>query len=224
MKPKRIILIRHGESQGNIDSEHYGTTPDYALNLTPGGISQAIAAGKELRTIIKDETSMFYVSPFWRTRETFEKIYAQIPADNVRYREEPRIREQEWGHLRAKAERDQVTKDRDAYGTFYFRIPDGESCADVYDRVTSFLDTLHRDFEKLDYPQNTVLITHGMTIRLFLMRWFHWTVEQFEEIANPHNCAIVTLTLQDSGKYKLETDLKKHTTFHKYQRAIRLIR
>lgn len=34
--------------------------------------------------------------------------------------------------------------------TFYFkRIPDGESAADVYDRVSDFFGTLHRDFEKI---------------------------------------------------------------------------
>ena len=221
MKPKRIILIRHGESEGNVDPHIYGSTPDYALNLTANGHQQAIECGKNLKTIIKNESAMFYVSPFWRTRETFENIVSQLHLPKVNYREEPRIREQEWGHLRNKAECDQVNKDRDAYGTFYFRIPDGESCADVYDRVTTFLETLHRDFNKSEYPENTVLITHGMTIRLFLMRWFQWTVEEFEQLSNPANCAVVSLALQQNGKYLLETEMKKHTVYHKYQREIK---
>ena len=33
MKSNRIILIRHGESEGNIDKDKYQTIPDYALNL-----------------------------------------------------------------------------------------------------------------------------------------------------------------------------------------------
>ena len=49
----------------------------------------------------------------------------------------------------------------------YFRIPDGESAADVYDRVSDFFNTLYRDFEKKDYPDNAIMITHGMGIRLF---------------------------------------------------------
>jgi broad specificity phosphatase PhoE len=41
MKPRRIILIRHGESEGNLDHSLYKTTLDYALKLTQRGISQA---------------------------------------------------------------------------------------------------------------------------------------------------------------------------------------
>lgn len=222
MKPKRIILIRHGESKGNVDSSVYGTTPDYALTLTPKGLAQAVQCGKKLKEIIKNESTMFYVSPFWRTRETFENIIAQLKPKKLKYREEPRIREQEWGHLREKKERDQVIKDRDTFGTFYFRIPNGESCGDVYDRITTFLETFHRDFSKPDYPDNAVLVIHGMTIRLFLMRWFQWSVEEFETLSNPANCSIVIMKLQKNGKYKLETDLKRHKVAHKFQREIKL--
>lgn len=222
MKPKRIILIRHGESEGNIDSSIYGTIPDYALKLTSNGHQQAIECGKKLKELIQNESAMFYVSPFWRTRETFENIVSQLDLKELKYREEPRIREQEWGHLRDEKERNQVMKDRDAYGTFYFRIPDGESCADVYDRVTTFLDTLHRDFNKPNYPDNAILVIHGMTIRLFLMRWFQWTVEEFERLSNPANCSIVILSLQKNGKYLLKTEMKKHTVSHKYQREIKI--
>jgi len=46
---------------------------------------------------------------------------------------------------------------RDAYGTFYYRIPDGESAADVFDRVSDFFGTLNRDFRKENFPQNAVI-------------------------------------------------------------------
>ncbi|MBK7311908.1 MAG: histidine phosphatase family protein [Sphingobacteriaceae bacterium] len=121
------------------------------------------------------------------------------------YLEEPRIREQEWGHLRTPEEGKKVEADRDTYGTFYFRIPDGESAADVYDRVSDFFGTLHRDFEKSKYPYNAIIITHGMSIRLFLMKWFHWTVEEFELLANPANCDIVLLERHGDEKYVLKT-------------------
>ena len=49
MKPRRIILIRHGESQGNRNPESYATIPDYALELTDTGKQQAFEAGKALR-------------------------------------------------------------------------------------------------------------------------------------------------------------------------------
>ncbi|NQU29736.1 MAG: histidine phosphatase family protein, partial [Anaerolineae bacterium] len=94
------------------------------------------------------------------------------------------------------------------YSTFYFRIPDGESGADVFDRVSTFLETLHRDFRKPDFPENALIVTHGMTLRLFLMRWYHWTVEEFENIRNPKNCQIIVMEKQDDDKYELKAELK----------------
>ena len=51
MKPKRIILVRHGESEGNVCRAVYGEKPDYALLLTPDGEAQAIQAGQQLREL-----------------------------------------------------------------------------------------------------------------------------------------------------------------------------
>ena len=207
MKPKRIILIRHGESEGNVDRLVYGEKPDYALLLTAKGTEQAAAAGIRLRELVKEEQLHFYVSPLFRTRQTFLEISKNFPTSQYDWQEEPRLREQEWGHLRTLEQSRTVDKERDAYGIFYFRIPDGESAADVYDRVSDFFNTLFRDFEKPGFPPNAVMITHGMSIRLFLMRWFHYTVEEFEVLANPANCAIVLMELQENGKYKLVSQL-----------------
>jgi len=210
MKPKRIILIRHGESEGNIDKTVYGHKPDYALDLSKKGFLQADKAGKELKSILKKEPVCFYVSPLWRTRATFKQISKYFSGyNNFIVKEEPRLREQEWGHLKNYDECLRIDKERDSYGTFYYRIPDGESAADVYDRVSDFFGTLHRDFEKSDFPENAIIITHGMTIRLFLMRWFHYTVEEFEQLSNPDNCQIVILEMNENGRYSLITQMEK---------------
>ena len=86
-----------------------------------------------------------------------------------------------------------IRKERIAFSTFYYRLPDGESGADVYDRVSTFLETLHRDFTKSNFPDNALIVTHGLTLRIFLMRWFHWTVEHFEKIRNPRNGEVVVM-------------------------------
>ena len=221
MKPRRIILVRHGESEANIDKSIHGLKPDYTAELTPAGIAQADSVGAHLKLLLASESIFFYVSPYWRTRMTFEQIVKHFDTDRIKLREEPRLREQEWGHIRRFEETSVIEKERDGFGTFYFRLPDGESGADVYDRVSDFIGTLHRDFEKNDYPENVIIITHGMTIRVFLMRWFHWTVEQFEEHGNPKNCEIVTLERGDNEKYILCTAMKKRRPSHKYQRPIK---
>lgn len=52
-KPKRIILIRHGESEGNVDRGTYGYKPDYALELSLRGFAQAMEAGVNLKNIVQ---------------------------------------------------------------------------------------------------------------------------------------------------------------------------
>ncbi len=47
-----------------------------------------------------------------------------------------------------------------------------------------------------------------MTLRLFLMKWFHWRVEEFENVRNPKNCQIVILEKQVNDKYELTSKLK----------------
>ena len=212
MKPNRIILIRHGESEGNIDKDKYRTIPDYALNLTPTGVEQAQKAGRQIKEIIQTESLHVYLSPYFRTRQTFSQLRTGFETNIAKIIEDPRIRELDWGHLRHPDENEEIIKQRDDFSTFYYRIPDGESGADVYDRVSTFLETLYRDFNKPDYSQNTLIITHGLTLRLFLMRWFHWTVEEFETIRNPHNCQIVVMNKRADDKYELATKLEKRQT------------
>lgn len=206
MSPQHIILIRHGQSEGNVDKKIYRDVPDYAIQLTRLGRQQARAAGKHLRSQLSElglsfpkregffemaDPVMFYVSPLWRTRQTYQEIVKFFPRFDTR--EDARIREQEWGHLREFDVIKSWEAERDAFGSYYYRFEHGESGADVEDRLSSFLDTLHRDFERPDFPSVAVLVTHGFTMRMFLKRWFHWTPEQFEKLANPANCEMFWL-------------------------------
>lgn len=222
MRPHRIILVRHGESQGNRNREIYATIPDYALELTEKGIAQAREAGRQLKAMIGDESVFFYISPMWRTRMTFEEIARAFDPGQFRFREEPRIREQEWGHLRNLDDNEHIDEARNAFGSFYYRIPEGESAADVYDRISDFFGTLHRDFEKAHFPQNVIIVTHGMSLRLFLMRWYHWTIEEFDTCADPLNAEFVVMGKKEDGKYHLITPLRRKPPQHPYQRPIRL--
>ena len=209
MRPKRIFLVRHGNSEGNADRERYAITPDHALNLTPEGMQQALDAGQQLRQLIGDESMRVYLSPYTRTRQTYQQISLSIAANVDGVVEDPRLREQDWGHMRPSDQNEDIIRERDNFSTFYYRIPDGESGADVYDRISTFLETMHRDFKEPDYPPNALIVTHGFAMRLFLMRWFHWTVEEFENLRNPRNCQVVVIELQTDNHYKLIDNLKR---------------
>ena len=94
-------------------------------------------------------------------------------------------------------------KERYKFGIFYYRFPNGESAADVYDRVSTFLDSLWRSFDT-KRCQNYVLVTHGISIRVILSRYFRYSIDQFNLLANPKNCEMVILGHDGSGKLQLE--------------------
>lgn len=192
MRPKRIITIRHGESEGNIDKSIYASKPDYALDLTPKGCTQASECGVALSARLGFGAPIwFYRSPFYRTRQTHQRIAEFFPGS--KYYEDPRLREQEWTGKLAPRHGGDVEVERDEFGHFYYRFEGGESCADVYDRISDFLATLYRDFAKAEFPHNCAIISHGMTNRVFLMRLLHYTVEEFEFLRNPPNCGMFVL-------------------------------
>lgn len=214
--PKRIILVRHGESEGNRDDAMYTVTPDYRIPLTPKGIGQAKEAGSRIFDVISDNGTSdnwkvyFYVSPYVRTRSTLREMGRAFSRRRVLgVREECRIREQDFGNFQV-AERMKVIKEtRERFGRFFYRFPEGESAADVYDRVSSFLESLWRDIDmnRLHHDPNDdlnlVIISHGLASRVFLMKWFKWTVEQFEYLNNLGNCEFRVIQLGLGGEYSL---------------------
>lgn len=221
MKPRRIILIRHGESESNADKEVRRQKPDHAINLTQKGREQAIEAGPLVAmaaeavkhaSLCDRYDAWFYVSPYYRTRQTFQGIARAFKSDRIKVTEDPRLREQEHSPRVLKGEYDyaSVEKERDDYGHFYYRFENGESCADVYDRISDFLGTLFRDFEKDNFPPTCVIVSHGMTNRVFLMRLLKLTVEEFEFLRNPLNCGMYTLDIQPNGKYKLNEEPRRY--------------
>lgn len=99
--------------------------------------------------------------------------------------------------------------ERADYGHFFYRIPDGESAADAYDRVSGFNESLWRQFGDADFPSVCVLVTHGLMSRVFLMKWYHWSVEYFEDLRNMNHCEFIIMNKDtETGKYKLENNLR----------------
>jgi broad specificity phosphatase PhoE len=196
------VLIRHAESEGNVDPAVYQRIPDHSLELTDRGWSQAADAGVRLREVFGTGQVTAFVSPYRRTRQTF--LALGLDPLTTRVREEPRLREQDWGNIQDLDDVRRQRKARDEYGHFFYRFTNGESGADVFDRVGQFLETLHRHFDGPTAPENLLLVTHGLTMRLFCMRWFHWTVEQFEALSNPGNAETRTLLLGENNRYTLD--------------------
>ena len=112
--------------------------------------------------------------------------------------EEPRLSEQQIGNFQDVQEVLDAKAERSKFGRFYYRFPSGESGLDVYTRVSSFLPTFVRDCQQYDREHNLdnlniVIVTHGLALRFFLMRWFMWSVSDFEQSKNPENCELITM-------------------------------
>lgn len=52
--------------------------------------------------------------------------------------------------------------------------------------------------------QNYVIVAHGISIRVFLARYFRYTVDQFHMLANPGNCDMVVLSYDGQRRLKLD--------------------
>lgn len=52
-------------------------------------------------------------------------------------------------------------------------------------------------------------MTHGLMSRIFLMKWYHFSVEYFEDLRNVNHCEFLIMRRKaDSGKYLLENNLR----------------
>ena len=73
----------------------------------------------------------------------------------------------------------------------------------MYDRSTQALDSIFRSWDKPPEPRATLIVAHGLLIRLLLMRYFKWSVDQFDGLRNPPNCGVVVLERTPTGHYEL---------------------
>lgn len=227
-----IILVRHAQSEGNKNRDIHQTTPDHRVKLTPDGHRQAQEAGRRLRDLLRpDDTLHFFTSPYRRTRETTEGMLESLTSDSpspspfprhtINVYEEPRLREQDFGNFQpCSTEMERMWMERADYGHFFYRIPNGESAADAYDRVSGFNESLWRLFGEQDFASVCILVTHGLMARVFLMKWYHWSVEYFEDLRNINHCEFVIMTHNpDNGKYTLQNKLRTWSDLRKERDA-----
>jgi len=179
---------------------------DCDIGLTEKGNQQAIAAGEKLRSIIGNETMYVYMSPYLRSRQTWENIKKAFPSSQIiSERRDPRIRELELGNTDNAQNLTKEVEQLKRTKRFYYRFSGGESGADVYDRASLFLDTLMHEMDNgyHDHTQNIVVVSHGFFITLFLMRYFRWNVEDLKALDRMDNCSMRILKKVD-GVYTLE--------------------
>ena len=76
----RVLLIRHAESEANIDKSEYCQKSDHAIKLTSNGKDQARELGEKVREFLLENKKCgaahrrIWVSPYKRARDTCKKM------------------------------------------------------------------------------------------------------------------------------------------------------
>ena len=205
---KRIFLIRHGESEQNAKQ----VTPDIFdgdVHLTALGRKQAADAGRFLKNYVAEhnsplENSLLWESPYVRTEETSAEIRKHLSVPKVY--QDPRLIEKDfgefnnvwyenWSDVNPHAAEVMGVRSKSMRGKFFERPPQGDSPLDVYMRVSSFLETIGRDsYETL------FIVAHGVVIRVFLMRMFHYSLNWYFNAPKVPNCGIFLLKREEKMK------------------------
>lgn len=138
----KIILVRHGESEGNVRHE-INDDPRRVVNLTELGRAQAAAAAEMLRDIVFTHA---YASEFPRAQQTAAILLRHHALQlNIDARLNERISGMDEQHV-------DVFNDyvRDDY--LHTKPPHGESFVEQMERLRSFLDDI-----AARYPDGIVL-------------------------------------------------------------------
>ena len=176
----KLIMVRHGESEGNRD-RRFTSSPE--VPITELGRQQALDAAH--RIAIKFKPRLVISSPYRRARQTSEIIAGELglPIEVVND-----LHERELGVLKGQSYdllRDLAGQDSgyDPKRGWLWRPEGGESYEDVRKRVIVAIEDLRRR-----YPEDElVVVSHG---GVMLSMWAHLT-GQWEQAHLPPNGGIV---------------------------------
>lgn len=182
-----LLLIRHGESVGNVAREAAEAAGAEQLSLdqrdpdvvlSERGEQQARAAGRRLGELATDGLALqVWSSPYVRAACTASIAMAESGLDAAIHLDE-RLRDRELGQLDGLTRRGVKNRfagedeRRRRLGKVYYRPPCGESWADVALRLRSFLG----EIDAAGRPGRVVIMTHDAVIMLI-----RYVLEQLTE-------------------------------------------
>jgi broad specificity phosphatase PhoE len=218
------MLVRHAQSLANVDMKYYTTHSDYSVPLSEKGTHQAAESGRQIASYYRrkfklghdapppsDWLCRIWTSPYVRARQTSKLMMENSDGWITDIQENVLLVEQNFGLFEGvdwySGELDDKYPDELHHyqkaaafgGRFWAKIPLGESRFDVCMRVSQSFGTIHRDVSRCNI-RNFVIVSHGTTLRAFMMMWLRLLPEWFEEEPNPSNASIRVIDdYQDEG-------------------------
>ena len=192
----RLILLRHGESQWNLENRFTGWVD---VPLSARGIEEAKNAGDKLRGFTFDRA---FTSVLVRANETLRLVLEVVGQTKIPIERDKALNERMYGELQGlnKAETakkygdDQVKIWRRSYDV---RPPGGESLKDTADRVLPYYQT--RVKPHLLKGETILIAAHGNSLRALVMELENLSKEQVLELNIPTGVPLL-YELDDSGK------------------------
>ena len=192
----RLILLRHGESQWNLENRFTGWVD---VPLSPRGIQEAQHAGEKLRNFKFDRA---FTSVLARANETLRLALDTIGQTGIPVEKDKALNERMYGELQGldKAEtakkygEQQVKIWRRSYDV---RPPGGESLKDTAERVLPYYE---RTIKPHLLNGDTILVAaHGNSLRALIMELEQLSREQVLELNIPTGAPLL-YELDKTGK------------------------
>lgn len=178
----RLILLRHGESQWNLENRFTGWVD---VPLSPRGIQEAKNAGEKLRSFRFDRA---FTSVLTRAIETLRLVLETIGQMNIPIEKDKALNERMYGELQGLNKADTAKKYGDEQvkiwrRSYDIRPPGGESLKDTADRVLPYYES---KIKPCVLAGETILIAaHGNSLRALVMQLERLSKEQVLELNIP---------------------------------------
>lgn len=191
----RLFLVRHGQSEGNVNKQVYFQMNDCDVQLTDKGKGDAVNAADKIHSLIGNNMTNINVfhSTYKRATQTASILYDRLNDSGrlvSRLIPTPLAREREWGSLRDIIEQNLKAEE---HFNFYYRPTGGESFADTYQRAAIF----HQWMKSTTNCDINVVVAHGEFNKVYLMHLLNWDTAQFEEWANQQNGEVWELDVRE---------------------------
>jgi len=178
----RLVLLRHGESQWNLENRFTGWVD---VPLTPRGVQEAKNAGDKLRGFTFDRA---FTSVLVRANETLRLVLDAIGQPNIPVEKDKALNERMYGELQGLNKAETAKKYGEAQvkiwrRSYDVRPPGGESLKDTAERVLPYYE--HTIKPPLLKGETILIAAHGNSLRALIMELEQLSREQVLELNIP---------------------------------------